>query len=393
MADRAIARKCSSAIRSAACWGILLTAWAVEAAAFSPQHPADTHVLVVYNSAVAGSQRVAREYVRKRNIDSKNICKLAIPASGTQAPADISEISFQARIHGPVGKCLIARGRDRILYIVLTYGVPFRIRPAAGGMGQSVDQRLQMPGEAKRVEPNPYFSGYAGTGNSGGYAPFVSLQQFRNVHPEQRLYSVWRLDGATPAAALALVDKGMAAEAARKREPIACFDRRYGAIDKVRDDGYGAGDWEIHRAAEVARAAGFHVVEDASAPEFGTSPAPLRCDNASFYAGWYQLDHYNDAFSWAPGAIGLHLDSLSAASPRSGASWAANALRRGITVTSGAVSEPYLPNLPRAGGILHDLVAGATVGDAFLRNTPLLNWQIINIGDPLYVPFGAKRAK
>jgi hypothetical protein len=36
-----------------------------------------------------------------------------------------------------------------------------------------------------------------------------------------------------------------------------------------------------------------------------------------------------------------------------------------------------------------DLLEGANVGDAFLRNTQWLKWMIINVGDPLYTPFKA----
>jgi hypothetical protein len=68
-------------------------------------------------------------------------------------------------------------------------------------------------------------------------------------------------------------------------------------------------------------------------------------------------------------------------------SWSANALQRGITVTAGAVDEPYLTGLPHPAGVFRNLFEGATVGDAFLRNTAMLNWQIMNLGDPLYTPF------
>jgi hypothetical protein len=60
-------------------------------------------------------------------------------------------------------------------------------------------------------------------------------------------------------------------------------------------------------------------------------------------------------------------------------------------VTSGAVDEPYLTGLPRPDGIFHDLLSGANVGDAFLRNTRFLKWMITNIGDPLYTPFAGGR--
>jgi hypothetical protein len=64
---------------------------------------------------------------------------------------------------------------------------------------------------------------------------------------------------------------------------------------------------------------------------------------------------------------------------------------KGITVTAGAVEEPFLQGLPRPDGIFYNLLVGANVGDAFLRNTLWLKWMIINIGDPLYRPFAKKR--
>ncbi len=79
------------------------------------------------------------------------------------------------------------------------------------------------------------------------------------------------------------------------------------------------------------------------------------------------------------------------ADARGGQNWSYNALARGITVTSGAMSEPYLAGLPRPDGVFHDLLAGSNVGDAFLRNTRFLKWMIINIGDPLYTPFAGGR--
>ena len=172
---------------------------------------------------------------------------------------------------------------------------------------------------------------------------------------------------------------------------LACFDRRFGDLAAVEDKGYGSGDWQLYRAAQFARRAGFVVIEDAHEAEFGTPPAPARCDDALLYAGWYSLNNYNDVFSWRPGAIGIHLDSASAANPRAGSNWSANAIVKGITVTAGAVEEPFLQGLPRPDGIIYDLLVGANVGDAFLRNTLWLKWMIINIGDPLYRPFPKKR--
>ncbi len=124
---------------------------------------------------------------------------------------------------------------------------------------------------------------------------------------------------------------------------------------------------------------------------FGTDPAP-PCPNAAFYAGWYNYGRYNDAFSWNVGAIGWDLDSGALADPRGGVWWGSNALQRGLTVTSGAMSEPYLEGMTRPAGTIRNLLEGANVGDAFLRNTRWLKWMILNVGDPLYTPFRAKVA-
>ena len=131
------------------------------------------------------------------------------------------------------------------------------------------------------------------------------------------------------------------------------------------------------------------MTQDFNTVEFGTSPAPLRCDNAALYAGGYSLNHYNDAFTWNPGAIGFHIDSASAYDPRGGTNWSANALIHGITVTSGAVSEPSQLGLPHPDGVFRNLFEGANAGDAFMRNTMWLKWTIMNMGDPLYRPFPA----
>ncbi len=216
------------------------------------------------------------------------------------------------------------------------------------------------------------------------YQPFVSFADYRAQNPTPLIYSVWRLDAATAKLAKGLVDKAIEAEKSGLKGEV-CIDRRW-PLNTIEDNGYGAGDWDLHRAADFAREAGFKVIEDDNGAEFGTPPAP-NCPNAALYAGWYSLNHYNNAFTWNTGAIGIHLDSLSAWGPRSGPNWSANAILHGITVTTGAVEEPGLQGLVHPSGTFRDLFQGANVGDAFLRNTAALKWEILYIGDPLYRPF------
>jgi hypothetical protein len=75
-----------------------------------------------------------------------------------------------------------------------------------------------------------------------------------------------------------LVDKAIIAESTGLTG-IGCF----GSIAALLDSGHSSGDHDIFRAAEVVRQAGFTVVEDENAAEFGSPPAPARCDGAGFY--------------------------------------------------------------------------------------------------------------
>jgi uncharacterized protein (TIGR03790 family) len=341
-------------------------------------------VLVVYNSEGAESKDVARYYMSKRSIPAANLCKIS-----TSSNDQIKQDEYDSNVKRPIQKCLDSVGKDKILYIVFSFHTPWLLEFTNGTY--ALDQFIADPWDellperaAEESEIQPYFGRAETEGDL--YEPYVPFSEYRAGPNARRIYSVWRLDAATAEVAKGLVDKAIYAEA-NGLTGNACFDRRYDPLTSVYDWGYGAGDWDIHQAAEFARRAGFPAVEDAHAEEFGTAPAPLRCDHAALYAGWYALNHYNDAFSWNPGAIGIHLDSASATNPRGGSNWAANAIARGITVTAGATTEPYLENLPHPDQMLWYLFHGANVGDALLRCERLIKWRIINVGDPLYRPF------
>ncbi|HWS99523.1 MAG TPA: TIGR03790 family protein [Pyrinomonadaceae bacterium] len=373
----------AAAARLVACAALACLASDGTAHGFAPLPqtiPLNERVLVVYNPGMPESVEVADYYVARRGIPAANKC--ALSTAETYFIPDWS--AFDAGVRTPIKNCLNAVGRDKILYIVFAYLTPYRV----GDPVRSVDQQVAdiwdeyASGRTGSVA-HPYYAPAQSQGNY--YRPFVSLSDYRQQPSAKRLYSVWRLDAPSAALAKGLVDKAMQAEAGGL-SGRGCFDIR-GDINQTDDYRYGSGDWDIHRGAEHARRAGFEVVEDSNEAEFGTAPAPLRCDGAAFYAGWYSLNHYNDAFTWSPGAIGFHTDSLSAQDIRGGNNWSANAVAKGITVTSGAVDEPYLDGVAHSDGVFRNLFEGANVGDALLRNTEWLKWMIANIGDPLYRPF------
>jgi uncharacterized protein (TIGR03790 family) len=376
---------------------IYATAVPILCTLMAPAQSADVtpekRVLIVYNSKVRKSREVADFYAHARGIPAQNQCAIRLtdvePYDGTKV---VPWEDFESRIKKPIRECLEKLDKKRILYIVFTYGTPYKLTRVPARYGVSIDQYIadiwdETGGPTRRV--TPYYS--HADSKAGKYSPFRSLAEYRDQPGSRTVYSVWRLDAPSAELAKGLVSKALEAEK-HGLKGQGCFDRRFGDIEKVNDSRYGAGDWDVYRAAEAVRAAGFPITEDAHEAEFGTPPAPKRCDDAILYAGWYSLDHYNDAFTWKPGAIGIHLDSASAAHPRGGSNWSANAVKKGITVTAGALTEPSLEGLPHPDGIFRDLLAGSNVGDVFFRNTQWLKWMILQIGDPLYRPFPGKLA-
>lgn len=345
-------------------------------------------VLVVYNAGLRDSPSVAKDYAKLRKVPEGNLCPITPPSDTA-----LNIANFEETVKQPVRACLEKAGSREILYIVLSYRTPFRVREPDAKVNLAVDSLLSdvwdevvsTPFPERNLSVHPYFSMDFSKVNR--YEKFLPLSEFRARESAPRLYSVWRLDAPTEMLAAGLVRKAMTAERAGGPKGRGCFDRNSGPLGDAVDKGYAGGEWDIERAAGFAREAGWEVTLDENKAEFGTPPAPARCEDAIFYAGWYSLNNYNDAFTWANGAIGIHLDSLSALHPRSGKNWSANALLRGITITSGAIDEPYLNALPHPDGVLRNLMQGANVGDAFLRNTMSVKWRIIHLGDPLYRPF------
>ncbi len=374
---------------------ILLTAFLGLSNLFA-QTPLASNVLVVYVANDPDSTFVGNYYANRRGIPPSNLCPVTLP---NPAAVSLNEADYENLFKGPIQTCLDNVSARNIFYIVLAYIRPYAINPGSGLNNYALDSYLadiwdQYTTQAFDPYPTknqPYYVDNQSQGNV--YLPFRSLAAYRAGGSLPLIYSVWRLDGATPALAMALVDNALAAEAAGG--PIsqspgasanACLDL---VVDPTAygDSGYRLADWDLLRASQFLSATGrFNVITDENGDVFGAPPAP-NCGNTALYAGWYNYGRYNDAFAWNPGSIGWDLDSGALADPRGGVWWGSNALARGVTVTSGPMAEPYLEGLTRPSGAMLDLLRGANVGDAFLRNTRWLKWMILNVGDPLYTPF------
>lgn len=348
-------------------------------------------LLLVYRSDNAESADVASHYQKKRAIPDEMLC----PVSGLSSSTNVDWNEYQAKIAGPIRDCMLRVHPQRPLFIVFTYNTPYITMAAPSRVdystGVSLDQYVSDIWSLL-ISGKRYLNSYAQYTytKKNEYIPFESLNDYRKKNSRALEYSVMRLDGATVAIAKGLVDSAMQAEAQGGLKGIGYFDRNRGpdwVFPGLEDVGYLAGDWDIHNAAVFWKAAGFDTVEDGNEQEFGTAPAQLVCENAAMYAGWYSYNNYNDAFNWAPGSIGFHLDSFSAGNPRGGTNWSAGALQKGIAVTGGALAEPYLEGLLAVDGFMSNILGGHTVGESILRNQLYARWHIIYMGDPLYVPF------
>ena len=125
------------------------------------------NVAVVINEASADSRRIGEYYVQKRGIPAGNVIRIR-----TAVEEQIDAGVFVRTIEGPITDQLSRENlQDRILYIVLTKGVPLLITGTGGRQATraSVDSELTLlyrrlagrPVLAAGPVPNPYFLGTA----------------------------------------------------------------------------------------------------------------------------------------------------------------------------------------------------------------------------------------
>ncbi len=356
--------------------------------------PDPLRTVVVYNPAQAGSQEVAQHYADFRAIPAAHLCPIPYADPVTVAGAD-----FDAWLAALLA-CVDGVG-PQVHYLVPVWGVPYklagRVRDTFNGGAAatvSLDSVLALGHDAATAK-GPTANAYllAADPRVMQYDPYVPFGVLRDTLQVDFLM-VARIDGADAAAAKALVDR------TRDAEQLARAGQLAGTVYVDGNKGlphptdylfgsYDFGEWNIIGVENVFTAdKRYPVVADYDAAEFGTAPAPAACPDALYYAGWYSFGHYNDVFTWKPGAIGGHLDSCSACDIRGGGDWSAVALARGITATFGAVNEPYVLGLPAYDRFFHALLAGASYGEAGAESTFYVAWMLVFIGDPLYRPYG-----
>jgi uncharacterized protein (TIGR03790 family) len=353
------------------------------------------NVLVVVNGASADSVQIGEYYATKRGIPKDQILRLTdLPPD---PPDGIDRPIFDRAISAPIAVWLGRhQAQDRILFIVLTKGIPLRINGGSEpSSAASVDSELsvlylRMTGakvETAGPLPNPYFL---------GDRPISEAKPF--TREAYSLYLVTRLDGFTVKDVLGLIDRG----SAPSRDGRFILDERFAFTD--------AGNAWLRQAAQRLKAMGLpddRVLLDES-PKVVTD----QVDVLGYYS-WGSNDpaihqrHFGLTFK--PGAIGgmfVSTDGRTFREPPSDwtvanlsntATWfagspqslAGDLIRDGITGVAGHVTEPLLGNTIRPHILFPAYVAGFSLAEAFYLAMPSVSWMTVVVGDPLCAPFAS----
>ncbi len=358
------------------------------------QSQTSANILLVVNDSSQASVRIGEYYAAKRHIPLDNIIRLKVEPKDEMTGSDFGRL-----VQAPIVDWFGRRGaHDRILYIVLTKGVPLRVTGTVGrrGTAASVDSELallyrRMTGATVPIDgpvDNPYFRA---DGTVTGAERFT--------HRRQDIFLVTRLDGFTVEDVLALIDRGLAPASTGRF----VFDQKAPSDER-------GNDW-LSSAAKWLAANGF---ADRVRLE-STSRVVADEQDVIGYSSWGSNDPgltgRHPGLTFTPGAIATMFVSTDARTftgpppdwrpgsrndPKSyyagsPQSLAGDLIHDGVTGLAAQISEPYLDGIVRPDILFPAYASGFNLAESFYLAMPYVSWQTVVIGDPLCAPFAAKR--
>jgi len=366
-------------------------------------------VVVVANREFPGSERIARHYLKARNIPENNLVLLSLPEEGRiDYPVFVEQLhnplleelvardlvsAELGKGKGPLGRFRLAGAKRHFKYLVLVRGVPFHLNAP----GETVDEALldewKGLGQLKaQFREGRLAKAEASVDGELAMLLFsdVPLRGFipnplhlRESRPESfNLLKVTRLDGPETRHVMGMIDRAVATEKQGLQ------GRAYVDLDG-RGGGYAAGNEWLRKAASVFENNYFPTTVEETPKTF---PSDARLEAPALYAGWYahHLDgpFANPGFRFPEGAVAVHLHSFSASNLRDASTrWVGPFIAKGVTATLGNTSEPFLALTHHLGAFFEGLARGWNFADAAYYALPGLSWQAVALGDPLYRPF------
>jgi uncharacterized protein (TIGR03790 family) len=365
-------------------------------------------VVVVANSVMEGSLKVARTYMKVRNIPERHLIVLE-----TETREQIPFNVYRDTVRNPILKELISRnlinaiegetdefGREtvylfanKIRYIVLCYGVPTKFGHGGGDDSEMVARFFKGRAGLINTFRNEHLSRQGASIDSALALLLVRNAPFSGIVPNplfnkevppiaEDIFRVTRLDGPSPEAVIRMIKNAIEGEQRGLR------GRAY-VDEAARKGSYAPGDQWMRKTSQIFKNLGFDLHHDTRNT---TIQIGERFDAPVLYAGWYAgkvTGPFNlPGFEFPPGAVAAHLHSYSAGMIRSAdRGWVGPFVERGVSATFGNVAEPYLLFTHRFDLFFKALADGWNFGDAAYNALPGLSWQGVAIGDPLFRPF------
>lgn len=359
------------------------------AALAGPMEPVPATVAVLYNSSIPESKQLAETYAAARSIPASNLVGLALSENEeitrdeynktlrVPLAAEFDTRKWWERSKNPQGNLTPTLMKVRI--VACMRGVPSRISreadtPAAkeGAPPYSIANEAAVDSELAFLAidglplngplNNPYYN---------KDEPFLKFAA--------PILLVGRIDGPTFE-----VCKRMIKDAV-ETEKTGLWGMA--AIDLSKK--YPQGDQWLNEIVKEHVKMGIPTLID-SFPDTLPTNYPLR--DLALYYGWYDWNvsgpFLNPNFRFRKGAVAVHLHSFSAAQLRNPQlNWSAPLLDRGAAATLGNVYEPYLEMTHHFDIFQDRLLKGYTLVEAAYMAVPVLSWQNLVLGDPLYRPF------
>jgi uncharacterized protein (TIGR03790 family) len=381
-----------------------------------------SEVLLIYNADSPISTNIAKYYAAKRGITKSIMLHCADSAIST-ANETISLADYQRQIADPVSQYLALH--YEINFIVLTKGVPIRVRGTATGsrdenvpgpLNASVDSYLAaMDYPTNNIGGKPTVKiSITGSGGTG----FTWLNRYWKAdvpfsHAAFGGYLVTRLDGYTEADAKALVDRAIAAESAGTHalqsgkvlldvQPIFKVGDIESQPETVTGTIKAESDWgsfnaDMVKADRLLRSGKIPTELDMSETFVGERSGLLG------YFSWGSNDaKFSDAayqsLRFAPGAVSDTAVSTSARTflpTTGGQSLITDLIAHGVTGIKGYTDEPLLQAIASPSILMDRYTSGFTLAESFYAASRFVGWTDIVVGDPLCRPdywrVGSKR--
>ncbi len=357
---------------------LLLVFLGVLPACAAPASGGGDKVLLVVNRNDPLSRRVADYYGPRRSVPVCNMCTIA-----TTSAEEISWDVYQQQIEQPIGECLKRAGlQEKVLYIVLTMGVPLKVDgPGSGAMTDrcSVDSELALLYAKLKGQTFPRI-GWV-------HNPFFMKRDAVFQHPQFPIYLVTRLAAYDFEDVKAMIDRSLAAR-----------NRGKFVIDAANSKDDPGNDWL--RTAAILLPADRVILDETPQVLYGQR-------DVIGYASWGSNDGQRKRrhldFRWLPGAIATEYVSTNARTLKrppdnwNFTSWqdkqhwfggspqglSADMLHEGATGISGNTYEPFLGGCARPDYLLPAYFEGRNLAESYYLSLPYLSWMGVVLGDPL----------